>query len=135
MEARKTCFISFIKLLFSLLTKRKTIYEARIVNSHNSETINHIAHAIFVLHSVMKHTCRPIKTHLLSKLFYNIASNSRTQVPKTNIGNGNSAMLVGCSYKLKVNSSIGSTNVLVANFKPLYWTLWPRCESFEPCSL
>ena len=39
MEARTTCFISFIKLLFSLLTKRKTKYEARNVNSHNSETV------------------------------------------------------------------------------------------------
>ena len=28
MEARTACFISFINLLFSLLTKRKTIYEA-----------------------------------------------------------------------------------------------------------
>ena len=34
MEARRTCFISFIKLIFSLLTKRKTIYEGRTVNSH-----------------------------------------------------------------------------------------------------
>ena len=32
-EARTTVFISFVKLLFSLLTKRKTIYEARTVNS------------------------------------------------------------------------------------------------------
>ena len=39
MEARTTCFISFIKLLFSSLTKRKTIYEARSVNFHNSETV------------------------------------------------------------------------------------------------
>ena len=54
MEAR-TCFISFIKLSLSVLTKRKTIYEA--VNSHNSETANHIAYVIFVLHSA-------IKTHL-----------------------------------------------------------------------
>ena len=38
MEARTTCFISFIKLLFSVLTKRKTIYEERAVNSHISET-------------------------------------------------------------------------------------------------
>ena len=38
MEARTTCFISFIKL-FSLLTKRKTVCEARTVNSHNSETV------------------------------------------------------------------------------------------------
>ena len=39
MKAGTTCFISFIKLLFSLLTKTKTIYEARTVNSHNSETV------------------------------------------------------------------------------------------------
>ena len=39
MEAQTACFISFIKLLFSLLTKRKTAYEARSVNSHNSETV------------------------------------------------------------------------------------------------
>ena len=38
MEVR-TCFISFIKLLFSFLTKRKTIYEAHTMNSHNSETV------------------------------------------------------------------------------------------------
>ena len=51
MEARTICFISFIKL-FSLLTKRKTIYEAHNVNSHNSETV--ITHVISVLHSAMK---------------------------------------------------------------------------------
>ena len=39
MEARTTCFICFIKSLSSLLTKRKAIYEARTVNSHNSETV------------------------------------------------------------------------------------------------
>ena len=53
MEARKTYFIYFINL-FSVLAKRKTIYEARTVNSHNSETVNHIAHVIFVLHNAMK---------------------------------------------------------------------------------
>ena len=64
MKVRRTCFISFIKLLFSNLTKRKTIYEARInfihetVNSHNLETANHIAYVILTLHSAMK-------THLL----------------------------------------------------------------------
>ena len=31
-------FYFFIKLLFSLLTKRKTVYEVCTVNSHNSET-------------------------------------------------------------------------------------------------
>ena len=59
MEARTTCCISFIKLLFSVLKKRKMAYEARTVNSHSSETVNHIAHVIFVLHSAMK-------THLLT---------------------------------------------------------------------
>ena len=39
MEALILCFISFIKSLFSVLTKRKTIYEACTVNSHNSETV------------------------------------------------------------------------------------------------
>ena len=33
------CFIYFIKLLFSILTNRKTIYEACTVNSYNSETV------------------------------------------------------------------------------------------------
>ena len=68
MEALTTCFISFIKLSFSVLTKRN-IYEARTVNSHNSETVNHISDIIFMLHSTMK-TRRPIKMHVLSKLFY-----------------------------------------------------------------
>ena len=52
-EAQTTCFISFIKL-FSLLTKRKIIYEAHTINSHNLETVEGIAHIIFVLHSAMK---------------------------------------------------------------------------------
>ena len=76
-EARTTCFISFIKLLFSVLTKRKTMYEARTVNSHNSETVNHIAHAISCFIGLWKHTCRPIKTHVLSKLLYNIFWNTK----------------------------------------------------------
>ena len=37
METR-TCSISFIKLLFSVLTKRKTIHEVPTVTSHNLET-------------------------------------------------------------------------------------------------
>ena len=41
------------------------------------KTANHIAHVTFVLHSAMKHTCRPIKTHVLSKLFYKLESKSR----------------------------------------------------------
>ena len=39
MEARIAGFVSFIKLLFSLLTKRKTDYEVLTVNSHSSETV------------------------------------------------------------------------------------------------
>ena len=39
MEARTTCFISFIKLLFSVLTKRKTIFKVLTVNFRNSETV------------------------------------------------------------------------------------------------
>ena len=56
MEARITCFISFIKLLFSgLLNKEKDyICKAHTVNSQNSETVDHISHVIFVLHSAMK---------------------------------------------------------------------------------
>ena len=47
-------FISFIKFLFSVLTKRKTIYEARTVNSHNSKTVNYIAHVFLMHHDAMK---------------------------------------------------------------------------------
>ena len=54
MKSRKTCFISIIKLLFSVLTKRKPIYEARTLNSHNTETVKHISDVILVLHSAMK---------------------------------------------------------------------------------
>ena len=39
MKAGITRFISFIKLLFSVLTRRKTIYEALTVNFHNSKTV------------------------------------------------------------------------------------------------
>ena len=80
MRARKTCFISFIKLIFFVVTKRKTIYEARMytlisfyetVNSYNLETANHIILTSFLCFTALwKHTCWPIKTHVLSKLFY-----------------------------------------------------------------
>ena len=63
MKARRTCFISFMKLLFSILNKEK--YDIRsayvyfnffleTVNSHNLETANHIVQLIFVLESDMK---------------------------------------------------------------------------------
>ena len=45
MEAWTTYFVSCIKLLFSLLTKRKTIYKVHTVNSFNSETVKpHCSH-------------------------------------------------------------------------------------------
>ena len=59
MKARGTGFISFIKLLFSVLTKRKMIcmyvyfnFFHETVNSHNLKTANHIAHVISVLWSI-----------------------------------------------------------------------------------
>ena len=47
-----------------------------------------------------------------------IASKQAQLVPKMNLSNGKSIMLVGCGYKdeLKYNS----TNVLVANLRPLF---------------
>ena len=46
----------------------------KTVNSHNMGTAKHIAHFIFMLHSVMKKTLmnRPIKMLVLSKLFNTI---------------------------------------------------------------
>ena len=71
MKARKTCFISFIKLLFSVLTKRKTIYKARTINSYNSEPQTTTLLTSFSCFAALwKHTCWPIKTNVLSKLFY-----------------------------------------------------------------
>ena len=74
MDARTTCFISFIKL-FLLLRKRKTIYEVRTVNSHNSETVK--PHCLLLTSfscfiALRKHSCKPIKMHVLSKLFYKL---------------------------------------------------------------
>ena len=40
MKARTTCFISFIKLLFSVFTKRKTIYEATVRESNHNIIIS-----------------------------------------------------------------------------------------------
>ena len=78
-------FYFFIKLLFSILTKRKTLYEAHMYTylnffhetetSHNWETqptIIFIATSISCFIALWKHTYRPIKTHVLSKLFYRI---------------------------------------------------------------
>ena len=70
MEAWTTCFISFRKLLFSLLTKRKTIYKARSVNSHNSETVKPHCSRHFVLYSAMK-----TQTLVLSNYFIKLNDN------------------------------------------------------------
>ena len=58
----RQCFISFIKLLFSVLTKRKMIYGQSAYckfSQLGDSKLNHIAHIIFMLHSAMK-------THLLT---------------------------------------------------------------------
>ena len=55
---------------------------------------------------------------------HGIAS-KQAQVPKMNISNCKSAMLVGFGF-LDDLKYIDSTNVLVANLKPLYWTLLPH---------
>lgn len=71
---RRTCFTSFLQLLFSVLTKRMTIYEVRVytfVYSYNLETVNHITHVIFLLHSIMKtHLNEP--ENLLTNLLLNV---------------------------------------------------------------
>ena len=45
-------FYKFI--IFSLNKEKDDIRSAYCTDSHNSETFNHIAHVIFVLHSAMK---------------------------------------------------------------------------------
>ena len=52
MKTRRECVIPFIKLLYSNVFHKT-------VNFHNLETVNHIAHIIFVLLNAMK-------THLLT---------------------------------------------------------------------
>ena len=83
MEARTTCFITFIKLLFSVLTKRKMLYEGRIVylnfchenvTSHNLETEATILLASFSCFiALWKHTCSPIKMYVLAKSITSIS--------------------------------------------------------------
>ena len=84
-KARRICFLFFIifflfyKIIIFRLTKKKDIRGAYLyfnffhetVNSHYLETASFIAHVIFVLHiALRKHTYWPIKTHVLSKLFF-----------------------------------------------------------------
>ena len=63
-KARRTCFISFTKWLFSVLTKRKMINEACMysfnsfmkmcINSYNLETTNHFAASISCFKVLLK---------------------------------------------------------------------------------
>ena len=80
MKARRTCFISFIKLLFSVLTKRikddiRNTYVYynffhETVNSYNLETVNLFLRYI----RNFRKNILTAKTHVLSKLFYKWAS-------------------------------------------------------------
>ena len=63
-EGTDNMFYFFYKIIIFRLNKEK--YEARTENFQILKTANHIAQVIFVLHSA----CRPIKIHVLSKLFY-----------------------------------------------------------------
>ena len=78
MKARKTCFIYFKKSLFFVVTKRKTIYEACINFNFFHETANLttwreptiLLTSFLSFIALWKHICWPIKTHVLSKIFY-----------------------------------------------------------------
>ena len=84
-ECTENMFYLVYKIIIFLLNKEKDVIRSanvyfnffhETVNSHNLETVNHIVHFIFVrvLQGAMKtHLCRPIKTHVLSKLFYKVA--------------------------------------------------------------
>ena len=64
------CFISFIKYIFSVSTKRKTIYKAREFSQLWDSQPHYWLTSFSCFIALWKHTCRPIKTHVLSKLFY-----------------------------------------------------------------
>ena len=66
-------FYFFIKWLFSVLTKRKMIYilwsaYRKFTPLRDSQTTLLMSFWCFIV--LWKHTCWPIKTHVLSKLFY-----------------------------------------------------------------
>ena len=78
-EDTENIFYFFYKIIFRLSKKKddKIIRRAYVyfnffhktVNSYNLETANHNAHVIFVLYTLWKHTCRPIKTHVFKTSF------------------------------------------------------------------
>ena len=75
-EGTEKMFYFFYKIISILKKEKDDIRSAYVyfnfshetVNFHVLETANHIAHVIFVLRSA----CRPIKTFVLSKLFYKV---------------------------------------------------------------
>ena len=72
-------FYFIYKIIFGINKEQDDIRSAYLyfnffhetVNSQNLETANHIAQSFSCFIVLGKHTCRPIKTHILSKLFYN----------------------------------------------------------------
>ena len=113
-EGTENCFISFMKLVFFFLTKRKTIYEARTytlisshktVNSHNLEIANHIAHIIFLLHLRNK-TCFP-PLHVLVKIAANVWENSRAD-----------------QWKPETQSRVFTCSRILKNFAEVFNRLW-----------
>ena len=56
-------FYFFYKMIIFIVSKEKDDMRSAYCISHNSETVS-----FFI--ALWKHTCRPIKTHVLSKLFY-----------------------------------------------------------------
>ena len=101
-KARRTCFISFIKLLFSFLTKSKIktmIYTKSVcvyfnffherVNFHNLEKANYVAKSFLCFIVLWKHTRRPIKTRRKIHIIFNVKwmSNRSKSNLKSNILN------------------------------------------------
>ena len=81
-DGRENMFYFFYKIITFWLYKKKDdilnvfvqfcfFYES--VNSYNLETVRYIAHVNSCFIALWKHTCSPIKTHVLSKLFYVVA--------------------------------------------------------------
>ena len=88
MKARITCLISFRKLLFSVLTERKTIYKAHMYTSISfmkllttwRQSQPYCSRNFRASQRYENTTCTPIKTHVLSKLFYKVQYCSSIQV-------------------------------------------------------
>ena len=116
MKARRTGFISVIELSFSVLKKEKDdIWSVHVyynffhetVNSYNLKTPNHIVTSFSCFIALWKHTCRPIKKHVLSKLFYELFD-ARFRNPvviqkELNTNILSSCFLCGAKYGTKKN--------------------------------